>query len=84
MNFLFPHGFFEFIPTAAFFILRAVFFILQLSFAFLMLVAFSNQNPKFGWAVVETYERDDLASDGEDDRWLIKVERTAERKLKKG
>ena len=35
---------------------------------------------EFCWAVVEAYESDDLASDSEDKKRLIKAERDAERK----
>ena len=38
---------------------------------------------ELGWVVVEAYESDDLASDSEDERRLIKAEKEAERKLKK-
>jgi len=38
---------------------------------------------EFSWAVVEAYESDNLASDSEDEKRLIKAERDAERKLKK-
>ena len=36
---------------------------------------------EFGWAVVEAYESNDLASDSKDEKQLIKVERDAVRKL---
>ena len=36
-----------------------------------------------GLAMVEAYENDNLASDSNDEKWLIKAEREAEQKMKK-
>ena len=33
----------------------------------------------FGWATVEEYDKDELASDSDDKKWLFKAERNAER-----